>query len=493
MAYSVNNTSGTVITTIADGTIDNTTDLTLIGKNYSGYGELLNENFVALLENFAANSQPASPVVGQLWWDTSTSSSGLLKVYDGTAFKIVSGATASASEPSAAIAGDLWFDTTNQQLYVNNGTGSPVLIGPAAPSSAGTTGAIVETVVDNVGSNHIVIKMFVNDTVVAIVSKDSTFTPQTSIGGFATINPGIQLSSSVTGATFRGDATNAQLLDNLDSSQFLRSDTNDTTSGVLTVNNNGGVVIGGDNDLTLTVSGSTAQISNSTADGDIDIKVNKSVGGVTDALLIDGATGAVSIGVTPATADDSAKVASTGWVTDNAIMVDGSSTMQADLLPQADSTYDLGSSSFKWANVYADTLNGTAVEALYADLAERFEADQPYEAGTVVALGGDKEITAVAEECSDDVFGVVSGQAAYLMNSGAGNKDTHPAVAMTGRVPVKVLGTVLKGQRLVSSDTPGYARAASSGEATGLNTLGRALEDKYTKEAGTVMSVVKVN
>src|SRR6056297_219565 len=157
MAYSVNNTSGTVIATIADGTIDNTTDLTLIGKNYSGYGELLNENFVALLENFSANTQPASPVTGQLWWDTSPSSSGLLKVYDGVEFKVVSGATAATVEPTQAIAGDLWFDTANQQLYVNNGTDTPVLIGPSAPASAGTSGSIVETVVDNVGSNHVVI------------------------------------------------------------------------------------------------------------------------------------------------------------------------------------------------------------------------------------------------------------------------------------------------------------------------------------------------
>ena len=70
MAYTVNKTSGALLATVSDGTIDNSTDLTFIGKNYSGYGELLNENFVKLLENFANTSAPSSPIAGQIWWDT---------------------------------------------------------------------------------------------------------------------------------------------------------------------------------------------------------------------------------------------------------------------------------------------------------------------------------------------------------------------------------------------------------------------------------------
>lgn len=488
MAYTVNKTSGAVLTTIADGTIDTTTDLTLIGKNYSGYGELLNENFVKILENFSNSSQPSSPIEGQIWWD---SSNDLLKVYNGTTFKVISGSTSSASQPSGAIAGDLWFDSANQQLYVYNGA-SWVLIGPSFTSVTGTSGAVVETVADNLGSNHVVVKIYTNETVVATVSKDATFTPQSAISGFATITPGVQLSTAITGATFRGDATNAQLLDNLDSTQFLRSDTNDTTTGILTVANDSGVIVGADNDLTLTVSGANALVSNATSDGDILVRVNKSVGGVTTALTVDGATGFITV-INPANGDDSTKIATTAWVSDNALLLDGSQTMSGDILPTADSTYDLGSATFKWANVYADTLNGTAVEALYADLAERFEADAAYTEGTVVALGGSAEVTAVNEEASEAVFGVVSGKAAYLMNAGAGSSKTHPAIAMTGRVPVRVIGTVLKGQRLISSSVSGVARAASEGEATSFNVIGRALEDKYTKDEGTVMAVVKVN
>jgi hypothetical protein len=489
MAYTVNRTSGAVLTTIADGTIDTTTDLTLIGKNYSGYGELLNENLVKLLENFSSNSQPASPISGQLWWDTSNN---LLKVYTGSAFKVISGSTSGASQPANAIAGDLWFDSANQQLYVYNGS-SWILIGPSFTSITGTSGAVVETVADNLGSNHVVVKVYANETVISTISKDSTFTPQTAISGFATISPGIQLSTAITGATFRGDSTNAQLLDNLDSTQFLRSDTNDTTTGILTVANDGGVTVGADNDLTLTVSGANALVSNATSDGDILVRVNRSVGGVTTALEVDGATGYVTLGRTVPNGDDSTKIATTAWVSDNAMLLNGSTAMAGDILPTADSTYDLGSVTFKWANVYADTLNGTAVEALYADLAERFEADAAYAPGTVVALGGAAEVTAVAEEASESVFGVVSGRAAYLMNSGAGTNDTHPAIAMTGRVPVRVIGTVAKGQRLISSNIAGVAKAALDGEATSFNVIGRALEDKYTKDEGTIMAVVKVN
>lgn len=489
MAYTVNRQSGAVLTTIADGTIDTTTDLTLIGKNYSGYGELLNENFVKLLENFSSTSQPSNPISGQLWWDTTNS---ILKAYTGSAFKVIGGSTSSASQPTGAAAGDLWFDSANQQLYVYNGS-SWVLVGPSFTSVTGESGAIVDTITDNLGSNHVVVKLFVNDTIVATVSKDSTFTPQTSISGFATIAPGIQLSSAVSGATFKGEASNAQTLDSLDSTQFLRSDTNDTTTGVVTFANDTGIKVGVDSDLELSVSGANTLISNATSDGDILVRVNKSVGGVTTALEVDGATGYVSLGASPANGDDSTKVASTAWVLDNAVALDGSNTMTGDLIPQADSTHDIGSATFKWANVYADTLNGTAVEALYADLAERFEADASYEVGTVVALGGAKEVTATAEEGSTEVFGVVSGKAAYLMNARAGDNSTHPAIAMTGRVPVRVVGTVLKGQRLISSSIPGVARAAQTDEVNSFNVIGRALEDKYTKEEGTVLAVVKIN
>lgn len=488
MAYTVNKTNGSVLTTIADGTIDNTSDLTLIGKNYSGYGEILNENLVKLMENFANSTAPTSPLAGQLWWDTSN---GLLKVYNGTSMKVISGSTASASQPSGVTVGDLWWDTTNSQLKVYNGA-SFTTIGPSFTAGTGTSGALVDSITDNLGSSHVVVKFFVNETLVAIVSKDSTFTPQSAVGGFSTINPGIQLSTAVSGATFRGDATNAQLLDSLDSSQFLRSDANDTTSGTLGVLNDTGLTVGADNDIKLSVTGSDGYIANQTSDGDIIFRVNKSVGGVTTVMTLDGATAVASLQASPSYPDSTTKIATTAFVDTNYIRLAGDSRIAGNLLPSTTLTRELGSSSYAWANVYAQYFRGTAITALYADVAERFAADAPYEAGTIVALGGAAEITAVADELSEEVFGVISDKPAYLMNSGAGSDETHPPVAMTGRVPVKVIGKVKKGDRLVSAGG-GLARAAKSGEANSFNTFGRSLENKNTDGEGTVTAVVTIN
>jgi len=140
-------------------------------------------------------------------------------------------------------------------------------------------------------------------------------------------------------------------------------------------------------------------------------------------------------------------------------------------------------------------LEGTATAAEYSDVAERFAADTAYEAGTVVALGGVEEITAVNQEASDEVFGVISSvqQAAFKMNGGAGNDDTHPYIAMTGRVNVKVIGSVNKGDRLISASVPGYARAATKAECTAFNVIGRALTGKTEAGQGSVLAAVRVS
>jgi hypothetical protein len=148
------------------------------------------------------------------------------------------------------------------------------------------------------------------------------------------------------------------------------------------------------------------------------------------------------------------------------------------------------------ANTTAGTMTGnwtlsagSRLNATYADLAERFAADEVYSPGTVVELGGEKEITAVQYELSEDVFGVISDTAGYLMNAGAGTDATHPPVAMSGRVKVNVVGAVNKHDRLVSAGK-GIARSAKPGEATAFNTIGRALESKTTTELGTVEAIV---
>jgi hypothetical protein len=161
--------------------------------------------------------------------------------------------------------------------------------------------------------------------------------------------------------------------------------------------------------------------------------------------------------------------------------------VSTSLLPTSNVSVDIGSTTKWFNNIY-----GTAIHAQYADVAERFETDRPYNPGTVVALGGVKEITAAAEELSEEVFGVISTNAAYLMNSAAGSNETHPPVAVNGRVPVLVIGKIRKGDRLVAAGN-GLARAGSKHELTPWNVIGRALEDKLDSGEGTIEAIVKLN
>jgi hypothetical protein len=424
MAYTINLTDGTIFATIADGTINTASSMTLVGKNYAGYGEFLDENFIHLLENSSNTTAPGAPIEGQLWWDSGL---GLLKVYNGSTFKTISAATAQSTAPTSNVTGDLWYDTTNAQLKVWTGSAF-LLVGPAFTAGTGTTGAIVDTILDNTSTSHVVIKFYVEDDVIAIMSKDAAFTPQSAIPGWGSgqqVLPGMTMSTASATYLFQGTATDAQLLDGIDSTGFLSSTANDTTSGTLGVLNDTGLSVGVDSDLRMSVSGVNTTIANQTSNGNLVFSVN--VGGTpTTALTIYGANGTVS---------------------------------------------------------------GNQINANYADVAERFEADTIYDAGTVVELGGSAEITKVSAELSDKVFGVISTRAAYLMNSQAGTDATHPPVAMTGRVPVKVVGSVAKGDRLVSAGN-GVARSARPGEATAFNVIGRALTAKTDDAEGTVEAIV---
>ena len=154
-----------------------------------------------------------------------------------------------------------------------------------------------------------------------------------------------------------------------------------------------------------------------------------------------------------------------------------------------------GASAATLVDIRANIVHAIATGAQYSDVAERFASDTSYTPGTVVCLGGAAEITAVNEEASDEVFGVVSGehQAAFKMNGGAGSDATHPYIAMTGRVDVKVIGTVNKGDRLISASVPGYAKAAIKADCTAFNVIGRALADKTTSGHGTVLAAVRTS
>lgn len=459
MAYQINLTNGTPFATIADGTINTSSSMILVGKNYPGYGAFLDENFIHLLENAANSTAPSAPLVGQLWFNTTTK---IIQVWSGVSWKSLGGATASASTPTNNNTGDLWYDTVNQQLKVYTGNAF-ILVGPQFNSTTGTTGAVPTTIVDNVGNTHTIIELTVANAVVGIVSKDNDFVPSgAGITGFANVRPGITLASSVDGVIpgFYGTANNASFLSGLSSTSFVRnSGSTQTMSVALNVQNNTGLTVGASNDFKVSVAAGTVTVQNQTQDGNIVFQVNK--GGVTTSVItLDGANGNVNFA--------------------NALSVNSISKVGANAVG------NIGSSVNYFNRVFA-----TATTALYADVAERFAADDVLEAGTVVELGGEKEITRSLEPLSERVFGVISTNAAYLMNGGAGDDDTHPPVAITGRVPVKVIGQINKGDRLVSAGN-GIARAAAPGEATPFNVIGRALESKHTSGEGMVESVVMI-
>jgi len=453
MAYTINLTDGTIFATVADGTINTSSSMTLVGKNYAGYGEFLDENFIHLLENGSNTVQPGAPLVGQLWWDKANN---VLKVYNGSVFKVISSATASATAPVSNVQGDLWYDSVNAQLKVWSGA-AWILVGPASTAGQGTSGAVVMTVTDSLAADHVVVMFYVENDVVAILSKDATFTPQTLITGFATISPGMQLSTAVSNNLFRGTATDSQLLDGIDSAGFLSATSNDTTTGTLGILNNSGLSVGLNSDARILVSGADVYLRNQTQDGNLLLQVNKA-GVTTTVLNVNGSTGTVS----------------SPTVLSVTSLINGNGN---------------GVGNIGASGGYFNTIFAKSTSAQYADVAERFAADQFISPGTVVELGGTAEITTSLLELSENVFGVISTQAAYLMNSAAGNDATHPPVAMTGRVPVRAVGKVCKGDRLVSAGN-GLARSAKPGEATHFNVLGRALEDKLTDAEGVVEAIV---
>lgn len=597
MAYTINLTDGAVFATIADGTVNTSSSMVLVGKNYAGYGEFLDENFIHLLENGANTTAPSSPLTGQLWWDKTNN---LLKVYNGTIFKTISAATASATQPTSNVTGDLWYDTVNQQIKVYTGA-SFIVVGPAFTSSQGTTGAIPETINDSGATPHFVTSLYVNNTRVAIVSKDSNFTPAAPINTtFPTVYNGITLWNSGS-PVFGGSATNAQLLDSLDSADFMRATANTSTTGTVRVLNDVGLFVGASNVFNVNINSNDARIKSDISAGNLVIQANvagstynvatalgsngtfaisnaatvgttlSAVGNITGGNLVTGGqvsatsnitggniatagiitvtnTGAAAISaagnITGANLVTAGQISATGNITTAAnisasyylgngsqltglsaavsvtkivngtsnveinasggnvsfnvagtanVLVLDTSTLYSNVLScqsiaktGTNAVGNIGSSANYFNRVFA-----TATTALYADVAERFEADELLEPGTVVELGGTKEITKAQNALSDLVFGVISTRPAFTMNGGAGEDDTHPAVAITGRVPVKVIGCVRKGDRLVAAGN-GVARSAVPGEATPFNVIGRSLVDKHTPEPGTIEAIVTI-
>ena len=296
MAYTINKTDGSVVATITDGTIDNSTSLTLFGKSYSGFGELLNENLLKLLENSASTAQPTTPLKGELWFDTT---SNHLRVYDGTSFKPSGGSRAQSASPTSPSAGDLWLDTDDNQLYVYTGSAWQ-LVGPVYSSGQTLSGWLIETL-GSAGGNKVVSSMYAGNTRVAILSGDE-FTPTIAQTGFATIYKGITLNSAL-GGVFSGTTTAAQFLNDqattnsgndIAGGNFLRSDIADTTTGAITIDTDTGLIVGDAQEFSVTVSTNNVILAQGSQDKDLSITTNTG-GTPTTRLAITGATGAMAI------------------------------------------------------------------------------------------------------------------------------------------------------------------------------------------------------
>lgn len=392
MPYTLFKTNGLKLTTVDDGTLNLTTDLALVGRNYAGYGQVVNENLVKLLENFASNSAPTKPLVGQLWYDTSNKK---LKLYDGADFKSVLTTTVSNTQPSNLNNGDLWFDSAGQKLYIKN-LNELVLIGPIGSiSGGGTTGGTVggisaSNVLSTTNVPYDVIKLAIGESTIGVVSPNAFNVDITDplYTEFSQIKYGFTLKGAdpVTGVS-----TSTQSYFWGTAADSVRLNGRPSTDYVLTS------------------------------------QVNLIAGNITQLLSLT----RISTG-SPSTPG----------------LIEGAWTLTA----------------------------GSTLQATYADLAERYESDSFYDFGTVLVVGGPKEVTIAKTRADKKVAGIVSKSPAFKMNSTAGDDWTHPYIALKGRVPCKVTGKISKGDFLVSSERPGYAEAAKDSDDT-KSIIGMALED----------------
>lgn len=464
MPYTINKTTGDQVAVVADGTVDSTLDIKLIGKNYAGYGEIQNENFVHLLENFANTNAPPKPMKGQIWYDSNISK---LKFYDkNNKWRTTGGAEISNVEPTGLTTGDFWFNTDTNQLFAYDATHLKyVLIGPQAAGS-NQTELVSRLVTDTFNNTHPVIEGRIDGITTFVVSSNPTeFTmlvsPTNTIPGFAKIHPGLTLAYTegegvdpVTGAgitqnafRFYGTATNSEKLGGLAAGDFVLANSGEFNQ-VVKFSDFGYTVGLSTRRLAVNVNGSGIPVIHALGDT---LLLQTTVGGaprtplklVGTNILNDGGGFTYNIGASNAR-----------YSTIFANSFDGEATTASALTVGSDPRYpSTGNSPNTVAvrdasgNLSAVEFQGVATSANYADLAEKYLADAEYEVGTVVVVGGEKEVT--ASTWGKRALGAVSANPAFKMNS---ELEGGTYIALKGRVPVKVVGSVKKGDELIASN-----------------------------------------
>jgi hypothetical protein len=318
MAYQINKTDGTIISTVADGQVDTlSTDLTLIGKNYSGFGESLNENFIKLLENFSSTLAPTYPLRGQIWFDTAENK---LKVYNGSDFIPVSSATISSTQPETLSIGDLWWDDVGAQLYFFDGT-DPVLLAPAYSQTQGLSGLKVASILDNLNQTRVITYLYNNGILLGIFAKDS-FTPKIEIIGFTgNIQPGFN-AGNLAGIKFNVTCTNSEQLGGAPATTYVRTDTSNIINGQVRISTDLGMVIGSAGQMNLYVTAGDIFMSNAATDKNLILNVRKGIN-QEDAVVVD--SGAREIRLYPGFTDSQVTVGGSLLVTGN-LTVEGTTT-----------------------------------------------------------------------------------------------------------------------------------------------------------------------
>ena len=453
MAYAIDRYNNTLLTTVEDGTVDQTTDLKFIGKNYAGYGEIQNENFLFLLENFSGANQPARPLSGQVWFDSGTSK---LKFYDGTQWRTTGGAEIGATQPTGLSIGDFWWDSGNDQLYTFNGTVF-VLIGPQNAGEGVTQMQSLE-VLDTTNTTQSVISSVIGDVTVFVVSPTQfdLNASQTALiaQGYDRINKGITLRNTklaTAGVTstadrFHGTATNAEKLGGIAAGNFIQTGAGNTVFTSALDIPDAGILIGDSNDLQVKIAanGYDGVIQNVTNSGSIQLKVTSGAGALTHVGTV------TSAGIVPS-ADNTFTMgsASLGWSNVYATNFTGEATKAGTLrvgsdfrTASASATNNTVAVRDATGNIAATLFQGVATQARYADLAEKYTTEKELPAGTAVAVCTHEDHEVEPAVASNHCIGVVSTDPAYMMNSEADGQY----IGLKGRLPVRVKGAVSKGQ-----------------------------------------------
>jgi len=318
MAYQINKTDGTIVATVADGQIDDrSTDITLIGKNYSGFGEIFNENLVKMLENFAESTQPDHPLRGQIWFDSSESK---LKVYNGVSFVPVSSATISSTQPSTLATGDLWYDDVGEQLFFFDGT-SAILLAPSYSSSQSLSGIKVDTILDTLNQTRVITSLYNNGILLGIFAKDS-FTPKIAIIGYTgSIEPGFNV-GTLANFKIRATCTNSDSLGGAPATTYVRTDTASAINGQLQITVDSGIIIGSAGQGLLFVNNGDLFLANSSTSKNITLSVNRA-DTQENAVVIN--SSARTIGLYPTIADSTVNLGGNLVVNGN-LTVEGTTT-----------------------------------------------------------------------------------------------------------------------------------------------------------------------